>query len=178
MRTSAGKREVGGDQRVSRPHGTRLLQVLQARKVDVEQVDLPVDRDRRAIPSEQDRRVVDTRVAVDALGDAPQQDGDSVAARGFRQAADPRAVERLRLGHGLALAAEEREVFGQADERRAAGGRLRDQRLRDGQVALDVGGRGHLGRGHDQTRAHRRAATRFRGPRRPGRGGFGVSPIA
>ena len=54
------------------------------------------------------------RVAGDALGDAAEQDGDAVAARGLRHALHPGAVEGLRLRHRLALAAEEGEVLRQA----------------------------------------------------------------
>ena len=117
-------------------------------------------------------------------GMLPSRTAIAVAARGLRHALHPGAVEGLRLGDRLALAAQEREVLRQGGEGGPARGGLRDQRLRGGEVALDVRGRGHLRGGDDEAPAHRFgprfafAAARLRGPRRAGRGARGVSPIA
>ena len=111
-------------------HGARLLEVLHARQVDVEQVDLAVDGERLRRPARAAPRCCSTRVSPATRSGRLPSSSVSAMPRGQRRhARDPGAVERLRLGHGLALAAQEREVLGQRDEARAARGRLLDQAL-------------------------------------------------
>jgi hypothetical protein len=144
--------------------------VLHPRQVDVEQVDLPVAGERLAVRADQHRGVAHARVARDVLGQAAEQQRDAEPSRQIGHPPYPRSVDCLRLGHRLALRAQEGEVLGQADERGAAAGGLLDECFGRGQVPLDVGGRGHLHDGSDGAlgRAHRFARLR-RGSGRAGR---------
>ena len=141
--------------------GPRFLEVLHARQVDVEEVDLAVDGERRPVGPEEDAGVADARVAGDALGKRAREQRDARPAGEGRHPAHPGAVEVLGLGHGLALGAEEGEVLGEADEGGSARRRLLHEALGGGEVALHVGGGGHLHDGREGPRAH------FAGPRRP-----------
>ena len=143
-RARAARRRVSATT-TSSPGSTALdsLRCSSAGQVDVEEVDLAVDRERarrraRAAPRCCGRACrPSTR-----LGQAAEQEQrERVRARAPAMRAHPGAVERLRLGDRLALGAQEREVLGQrrrsARRARAASSTRRSAVSR---FALDVGG--------------------------------------
>jgi hypothetical protein len=114
--------------------------------LNVEEVQLAVDRRDLAVGADVDRRVVRFLRAVDALGD---RTGDQVDAQLARRGARPRdrlAVERLSARAQVGAGAEHRPLLWQDDELCAVGRRRADVPVRAREVAFDVVGRVDLNR--------------------------------
>ncbi len=78
--------------------GVLGLAVLHAADLDVEHVDLAVDRPELAVGADVHRRVRDALVALAALGDRAGDEVDAELARELARPRDRAAVERLGAG--------------------------------------------------------------------------------
>src|SRR5439155_11359399 len=117
--------------------GIRLA-VAHAADIDVEHVDLAVDGPLLSVGSEQDTRVSQLLVAVDALDDAPRDEPDAELARCLGSPRQRRPIERLRARPELLGRPEQVELLGQRDQLAAVRGGGAYERVRGFRIALLV----------------------------------------
>ncbi len=140
------ERRVEQRQLLPRRDGGRLdVGVAAARaQIDVEEMDLPIDRSDLAVRGAAHAGVVDASVVLARLGKAAAHEPEAKLARPGAQSGHDFAVERLGAGNGMPLAAQIGEILGQRDELCAASGRFPHQRVGRGEIRRQIVHRGHL----------------------------------
>ena len=134
-----------GRGRRARLDGVALL-CAHPRQVHVEELALSIVREQRSVLADENRRVVHPfGVSGNALVQAAQKYGESVAGRPLPKLGNDGTVERLRRRELRSPAGDAGEHLGIGEEPGASGHRLVEQGQRTLEIGRDIRGAGHLG---------------------------------
>ena len=141
--------QLGHDRRIAGLL-VRGLHVPHAVDLDIEHVDLPVDRGDLTIAADVDARVRGLLLIGDPFDDRPGDQVDPELAGRLARPRDGTPVERLRRGMHRLRPAEHRPLLGERDELGAARGRVADEAVGSLEVPIGVFSRVELNGGGAQ----------------------------